>query len=474
MNGGRPPHLLVVGGGIAGLAAGWQAVQAGARVTLVEADDRLGGKIRTEPFCGRPLDTGPDAFLARVPEGRALAEEIGLGADLIAPSTNAASVWVGNRLHRLPAGLVLGVPTDLGTLLRSGICSPLGVARAALDFVWPGEAPTTDVAVGALVRRRLGRQVFERLVDPLLGGINAGRSDRLSLYAGVPQLASAFDGRSLILGARAQRRTAAGSGQPLFLTTTGGLGRLVDRLAQRLDEAGAVLRTGWTAAGLDGGEHGWRVWRADNRPDGTMGAEMADAVVLATPARPTAALLDKIAPSAASELRGIEHASVAIVALAYPAGSLGHALDGSGFLVPRRQGWLMTACSWASSKWPAVAPDGTAVLRVSAGRAGDRRAVRLPDDELVGRLHAEVKTAMGASQEPSAWRVSRWPDGFPQYSPGHLDRVARIEAALPAGIEVTGATYRGVGIPACIRQGRSAADRALAALALDNTPGAMG
>jgi oxygen-dependent protoporphyrinogen oxidase len=456
------PHLLVVGGGITGLAAAWEGVRAGARVTLVEADDRMGGKVRTEPFCDRPLDTGPDAFLARVPEARALAEEIGLGGDLIAPAATAASVWVGHRLHRLPTGLVLGVPTDLPALVRSGICSPLGVARAALDLVLPGEAPTTDVAVGALVRRRLGRQVFERLVDPLLGGINAGRSDHLSLLAGVPQLAGALDRRSLILGARAHRQPGP-TGSPVFLTTAGGLGRLVDRLAQRLVEAGAVLRTGWAAAGLEAADGGWRLWRAQNRPDGTIDAETADAVVLATPARPTAVLLAAVAPTAVGELVGIEHASVAIVALAYPVTSLGHRLDGSGFLVPRRQGWLMTACSWASSKWPGVAPAGTAVLRVSAGRAGDRRALRLSDEDLVRRLHAEVRTAMGAGGEPSAWRVSRWPDGFPQYAPGHLDKVARIEAALPAGVEVAGATYRGVGIPACVRQGRAAAVRALAA-----------
>ena len=459
----------MVGGGIAGLAAAWEAVQAGARVTLVEADDRVGGKIRTEPFCGRPLDTGPDAFLAQVPEGRALAEEVGLGGDLIAPSATAASVWVGHRLRRLPAGLVLGIPTDLPALARSGICSPIGLARATLDLVLPGEAPTTDVAVGALVRRRLGRQVFERLVDPLLGGINAGRSDQLSLQAGVPQLAGAFDRRSLILGARAQRRAAVPTGQPVFLTTAGGLGHLVDRLAQRLVEAGAVLHTGWGAAGLEAADHGWRVWRAQNRPDGTIDAETADAVVLATPAQPTATLLAAVATPAASELRSIEHASVAIVALAYPTTSLGHTLAGSGFLVPRRQGWLMTACSWASSKWPAVAPAGMAVLRVSAGRAGDRRALRLADEDLVRRLHIEVRTAMGATDEPTAWRVSRWTDGFPQYAPGHLDKVARIEAALPAGIEVAGAAYRGVGIPSCIRQGRAAATRALAATSPDPT-----
>lgn len=455
-------RLLVVGGGITGLAAAWEAVNRGASVTLVEASDRLGGKIRTEPFFGRPLEAGADAFLARVPEGRALVEEVGLGPDLVSPAATEASVWVGSRVRRLPEKTLLGVPTDLVALARSGVCSGRGVARAALDLVLPGGPPAGDVAVGALVRRRLGREVFERLVDPLLGGINAGRSEWLSLQAGVPQLAAAFDRRSLILGARAHRPPP--SGEPVFFSVRGGLGRLVDRLRERLVESGATVLTGWRAGGLALDDDGWHLRRAGTGPAGSAETITGDAVVLTTPAEPTAVLLADVAPASAAGLLAIRHASVAMVALAYPRSAFPRPPAGSGFLVPRGRGRVMTACSWASNKWPDAADPDTVVVRASAGRAADLRAMRMSDDDLVARIDRELSSATGVNGPPTAFRVTRWPDAFPQYAPGHLDRVARIEAALPATLEVAGATYRGVGIPACIRGGRAAASRALAAV----------
>lgn len=457
---GHRPSLVVVGAGIAGLAAAWEAADAGAEVVLLDADRRAGGKLASAPFLGRRIDTGPDAFLARRPEAVELVRDVGFGGSLVSPATSSPYVWSGGSLRRLPDGLLLGIPTDLVALARSGVLSPLGVGRAALDLVLRGEpvAADRDVAVGPLVRRRLGRQVHERLVDPLLGGINAGDSDHLSLTAGVPQLAAALQGeRSLVIGAwRARRRQRKAAPAQVFSTVEGGLGRFAEQMARRLGERGVKVVLGFDAERLERRGEGWSVVTG-------RGARFAgDAVVLAVPPGPAAILLEPHAATAAARLGEIGSASVAMVCLAYREQDVGRPLDGSGFLVPRRENRLMTACSWASSKWPDLAPPGMVVVRISAGRAGDSRALDLTDDVLVGRLHRELAAAIGLTGEPVARHVTRWVDGFPQYRPGHADVVAAIEAGLPAGLEVAGAAYRGVGIPACIATGRAAARRALA------------
>lgn len=415
-------RVAVVGGGIAGMAAAWEARRLGHDVVLHEAGDRLGGKLRTSPFCGVPVDEGPDAFLARVPHAVDLCKELGLADQLVAPAEGKAFVWTRGRLRPLPAGLVLGVPTDLVGLARSGILSPAGVLRAGLDLVLPRTRFDDDPSVAEVVSRRFGREASERLVEPLVGGINAGRADRLSLASTAPQLADATRHRSLLLGLRG---TAGSLDGPVFNSLRGGMGVLADRFAAALVEAGVDVRLGSTVSAL---------------PD-------ADRVVVALPAGAGAALLDN------EDLAAIAHASVALVTLAYR----GAAPAGSGFLVPRVDGRLMTACSFASNKWPHWSPGpGTMVLRVSAGRAGDDRAMALDDDALVAALHQELGEALDLSAAPVEARVTRWVDGFPQYEPGHARRVARIEAALPPHVRMAGAALYGVGIPACIASGRAA------------------
>jgi len=465
---GPRPGLVIVGAGISGLAAAWEAADAGAEVVLVDAGRRAGGKLASAPLLGRRIDTGADAFLARRPEATAFVHDVGLGASLIGPATSSALVWNQGHLQRLPEGLLLGVPSDLVALSRSGVLSPLGLARAALDLVLPGEpmAAEPDVAVGPLVRRRMGREVHERLVDPLLGGINAGNSDHLSLQAGVPVLAAAVEGqRSLMVAAwRARRRhrreKPSLSSGPVFSSVEGGMGRFAEQVTRRLGERGVKLVLGFDAQRLERRDAEWSVVTAG-------GARFTGgAMVLAVPPGPAAHLLEPHAATAAKRLGEIVSASVAMVCLAYRDEDVGHALDGSGFLVPRREGRLMTACSWASSKWPEVAGPGMVVFRVSSGRAGDRRALALPDEVLVARLHQELAAALQITGDPTARHVTRWIDGFPQYRPGHAELVADIEAGLPAGLEVAGAAYRGVGIPACIGSGRDAARRALAGIGL--------
>jgi len=440
--------LTVVGGGLAGLAAAWEACRAGAEVRVLEAAERLGGRVASAPLAGRTVALGADAFLVRPPHTAAadLCRELGLAGELVAPAARGAWLWAGGRLRPLPAAAVLGAPAGLAGLAqaaRGGLLSPAGVARAAADVVRPGgPGPAGDASVAEVVARRLGRQVADRLVDPLVGGVHAGSAGRLSAEAVAPQLlAASRSGRSLLLALGRQRR-AAGAAGPAFAAPAGGPDRLVAALVERLRAAGAELATGAAVDELPG----------------------PGPVVLAVPAGTAADLVGAASPEASAGLRAVEHASVVLVALAYRVAALPRPPAGTGFLVPAAEGRLLTACSFGSAKWPAWADQDHLVLRASAGRAGDGRALALDDGELVERLHGELAAALGLREAPVDSVVARWPGAFPQYTVGHLGRLAAVEAALAAdrpGVALAGASYRGVGIPACIAQGRAAARRAL-------------
>lgn len=421
--------VAVVGGGITGLVTAFDLAGRGHDVTLYEAADRLGGTIRTAPFAGVPTEAGPDAVLARVPWAVQLVSELGLDAEVVHPATGSAAIWSRGRLRPLPEGLVLGVPGRLLPVARSGVLSPLGLARAGLDLVLPARR-ADDPSVADVIGGRFGREVLDVLVDPLVSGINAGRADRLSIEVVAPDVAAAArDHRSLLLALR--KRPPADPMQPVFLSLAGGLQRLVDRLADAIRERGAVVRAG----------------------DAVTALPEADAVVLTVPAFAAA---DLVGGRAGDELRAIQYASVSLATMTLPAVPL----EGSGFLVPRREGWLMTAGTFVSTKWPARTPDDRVMIRCSSGRFGDDRHLELDDDALVERLHDELGRAVelhGAA--PLQWRVDRWPRSFPQSEPGHLARVARIEDALPRNVFVAGAAYRGVGVASCIRQARQVAER---------------
>lgn len=452
----RSLRVAVIGGGITGLAAARFLQQAGAVVTVVEAGDRLGGKIRTAELAGVPVEAGPDTFLAREPWAVELCRDLGLGDQLVTPATGRAYLWTGGRLAELPGRHVLGVPTALGPLVRSGVLSPAGVARAALDLVLPRRDQGPDPSVAEVVGRRMGRQVVDRLVDPLVGGINGGRADRLSLAATArPLAAGAARHRSLVLGLR---RARPGPGGPVFMGLSGGMQLLVDRLAT--DVADVRMRTPVESVG-PGPAGGYRL------ACGPGGGIDADAVVVTVPAFAAAPMLAALSPEAADALAGVRYASVVTATLAYRPSALPRPLDGAGVLVPRVEGRMLTACTWSTSKWPALARCGMVLLRASAGRDGDDRALHLDDDELGRRLHGELAEMLGVLEGPVGTVVSRWPRGFPQYDVGHQARVAGVEAALAArvpGVVVAGAAYRGVGIAACIEQARRAADLVGAAL----------
>jgi protoporphyrinogen/coproporphyrinogen III oxidase len=441
-------RVAIVGGGITGLSAAW-FLRGHADVTLYESDSRLGGKIRTDDFAGRRVEAGPDAFLARVPHATALCEAVGLGDELVAPASGKAYVWATGALRPLPTGTVLGAPTDLGALARSGLVTRLGVARAALDLVLPATSVDPDIGVGELIAARYGPQVRDHLIDPLLGGIHTGPAQRLSAAATAPQLfAAAHSNRSLMRGLRAT--TPALSDAPVFLTVRGGLGELVDRLTASIDD----LRLGTAVATVERDGARWRV-----------NDDAYDAVIITTPSYATAPLVRGVAPKAAEGLAAIEYASIALTLMAYPAAAMARPLDGSGFVVARDSGLHMTACSWATSKWTHLAGGDDVVFRVSLGRWGEEAVLDKNDDEIVDILQKELALTGCVSGAATEARVVRWPMSFPQQTVGHLERVAAIEKSLDAeapGVLVAGAAYRGLGLPACVGQAEAAVTRALA------------
>lgn len=441
--------VAVVGGGITGLAVGLLLHEAGVPAVVLEATGRLGGKILTRRIGGERLDVGADAFLARRPHALRLARRLGLEDELVSPVTGRVRLWTGGRLAPLPEGTLMGVPGDLPALARSGVLSARGLARAAVEVLLPRRRRDGDVAVGLLVEERFGREVVERLVEPLLGGVYAGSVDRLSLEAAAgPLREAAARHRSLLLGVRAVRADDEDDGNdgddggPLFLTPRRGMGTLVDALAERL---GDRVRTGVEVRSLQPADDGWRLVAGSE-------ALEADEVVLAVPAPVAGGLLEPVAPEAAGLLSGIAHASVATITLGYDPAGLPGASRGSGMLVPRAEGRLVKAVTWTSSKWPHHAGGDHWWMRASVGRIGDTAPLALDDDVLADRVAAEVGEAMGLDARPGIREVTRWPGALPQHEVGHRDRVARIRAALPAGLHVAGAAYDGIGVTSCVAQ----------------------
>lgn len=459
----RRPRVAVLGGGISGLttAALLRSAPEPPDVVLVEAEARLGGKVLTRTLDGRTVETGPDAFVMRVPAMARLVDDLGLRDDLVAPAGLGSYVWSRGGLRRLPPGTVFGVPDKLLPLVRSGLLSRRGVLRAGLDLVLPRQQLGPDPTVDDLVRPRFGAEVADRLVDPLVGGVHAGSTKQLSAASAVPDIeAMARAHRSLVLAVRGRGRRTSGPGGPALMSLDGGLARLVEALVGRLD--GATVLTGRAVAALEQGDDGFRVVLDDHE------VLESDAVVVTTPAYVTAALLRDLAADAAAALRGVPYVDVATVTLAYPRSVFTRPLDATGFLVPPAEGRLLVGCTWLSSKWRHLAGDGTVLVRAMVGRAGDRRWVDLDDVELVARVHDELVQAMGLTGEPADALVQRWPRALPQYVVGHRDRVAHVDTALARvpGLFVTGAAYRGAGIAACVDQAERTVQSVLSRLAL--------
>ena len=438
--------VIVVGGGIAGLSAAWQLQRDGMDVHLYERSDKVGGKVRSSDFAGRIVDEAADAFLARVPYGIELATELGLADHMISPSARKAQVWTENGLMALPEPHVLGIPLE-----RSSAEALLGVEAAdalEVDLARTDPDPVRDDdTIGSLVRRRLGDRIHEALVDPLIGAINAGDTDDLELSASSPQILGAANASPSLIAALRRMKAGSDPEAPVFHSFVGGMRVLVDALATSLD--GAIT----TGVGVDA---------LDRLPGGAVQVALsngeviaASAVILACPA-PAAAGLTTQWPDASVDLAAIPLVSVTLVALAYPAGTVQVPSELSGFVVPRNADLKITACSYGMQKWPHLGGD-VDLLRVSVGHGRDQETPALPDDELLAVILADLETAIGITAAPSDVRISRWDRAFPQYVVGHTERLGHIEGQLnPDGVFLAGMGYRGIGIPACIDQGRSA------------------
>ncbi|MFG2596359.1 protoporphyrinogen oxidase [Streptomyces sp. NPDC048462] len=452
-------HVVVIGGGIAGLAAARRLIGTGLRVTLLEATDRLGGKLMTGEVAGVQVDLGAESMLARRPEAVGLARAVGLADRLQPPATATASLWTRDALRPMPKGHVMGVPGDPAAL--GEVLSPEGLARIAQERDLTPTEVGDDVAVGAYVADRLGREVVDRLVEPLLGGVYAGDAYRISMRAAVPQLFEiARRGGSLLDGVTRLQEQAAARQQigPVFQGIAGGIGTLPDAVAAAVRAGGGEILTETPVLGLTRTASGWDV-RTDTR------VIAADGIVLAAPAWSASTLLAAESPAASAELAGVEYASMALVTMAFRRSDVAAAgtLEGrSGFLVPPVEGRTIKAATFSSRKWQWVddaSPD-LFLLRTSVGRYGEEDHLHREDAELVDVSRSDLAAATGLAARPVATEVTRWIGGLPQYPVGHLGRVARIRdevAKLPA-LRVCGAVYDGVGIPACVASAHRAAD----------------
>jgi protoporphyrinogen/coproporphyrinogen III oxidase len=487
---GARPHIVVVGGGISGLAAALAVLDRSAGemdVTVLEGAAVLGGKLALTEVAGIPVDAGAESMLARRPEGLALVHAAGLGDDVVHPAAAGASVWSRGAMRPLPSGQLMGIPGDLRSLAASGVISLPGLARIPLDHVLARTPVRGDVSLGSFVAGRLGREVVDRLVEPLLGGVYAGHADELSLDATLPQLSGAVRvERSLLRaveqvlgsGSAGAAVGVAGAGiagptaeppglaRPVFAGISGGVGRLPGAVAAACERAGATVRVGAMVRELRRSPGGWRVVLGPARQPEQI---FADAVVLAVPAPAASRLLQGVAPDAAADLGTIEYAGVGLVTFAVPLDQVADRLSGTGFLVPPVDGRVVKAATYSSQKWQWLADSAgdLAVLRVSVGRHREVGDLQRDDDELAALALADLSAALRTDLRPVGRRVTRWGGALPQYSVGHPDRVARIRRAIAEhpGLAVCGAAYDGVGIPACAGSARTAADRVLVSLA---------
>lgn len=404
---------------------------------MLEASDRLGGKLRTDAdAAGVPLEWGPDAIIAEKPRAMALVRELGLSDEVERPGTGRAFILLDGRLRPIPSGTVMGVPTGAGPLaaaVRAGIVDAAGAARAGTEPFRPGSA-SGDRSVADVCRERLGEALSRRLVEPLVEGVYGASAERLSMRACLP----AFEGaRSIVRAARAAWRSRDGSP---FIALRGGMARLAEALARGLD-----VRVGTRALGVAGDGRSYRIL--------VPGGELeAHALLLAAPAPVAAGLLASVAPAPVAELEEIEHTASAVVHLAYPSQAFGRPLDGAGYVVAAADRRVVAACSWLHAKWPHLGLDAPRIRAVVTGLAAD-----LDDTALAEIVPTELSQTLHARREPTEVRVHRWPEAMPVYAPGHLDRVRRIRDGLPSRIAVAGASYDGIGVPDCVASGEAAA-----------------
>ena len=447
--------VAVVGGGIAGLSAAYELSRRDVPFVLLEAGGRWGGVIRSERAEGFLLEAGPDTLLAQKTAALALVRELGLESRLVPVNTEQRTLYVlhRGRLHALPDGMVLGVPTRVAPLVRTRLFSWPGKLRMAGDLLIPRGRPGADESIAAFFRRRLGHEALERLGGPFLAGIHAGDPERLSLPANFPAL-TALEARhgSLIRGLLASRPRSAGPPPPMFYSLRDGLGELVDGLVARLPADRLRLRCPVRDVRRNGDGF---VLRTDG------GEERARAVVLAVPAGRASELLAGMDAHVSAALAGVRFASTAAVYLGYRREDVAHPLDGHGLIVPEPENLYTSVCSFFSTKFPGRAPDGHVLLRGFLGGMRHPESLDGPDEDLVACVHDEMAPVLGLRAQPVLARVYRWPSATPQMEVGHRARVAALESRLGAhpGLALTGSGLRGTGIPDCVADARAVASQ---------------
>jgi oxygen-dependent protoporphyrinogen oxidase len=447
-------RVVVVGGGVAGLATAYRLVRArpDLDLTVLESAPAPGGRLTSVPVGDLQLDAGPDAFVARKPWAVDLCRELGLA--LVEPATSGAYVWTDRGLASMPP-MALGVPAEVGEFVRWRGLSRFGRARALADLIRKPRPRDEDEPLGTILRRRLGDDATELLVAPLLAGLYAGDVDRLGIRSTFPELAGwERDFGSLIRGAKAALRSAKGAG-PIFLRPSGGVPSLPQALVDAVGPGRVRTRSNVTAVAGEG--TGYVVRAGEHEVS-------ANAVVLATPAFTASELLSDVASAASRRLVEIAYVSTGVVHLVYAEGTADALPPATGFVVPRGKA-PMTAATFLSRKWPEPSFGTRAVVRCFVGAAGFDDVLDAPDADIVDALCRHLAAVLPLPAHPVASAVVRWPRSMPQYEVGHLERVAAIEGALPAGIFVAGNAYHGVGVADAVRGANDVADKVIAHLA---------
>ncbi|WP_163529672.1 protoporphyrinogen oxidase [Halobacillus ihumii] len=455
--------VVIIGGGISGLTAAYylqkekQQHKLPLDVQLIEASSHLGGKINTLKQDGYTIERGPDSFLERKKSATRLAKEVGLEDELVPNGTGQSYILVNEKLHKMPQGAVMGIPTRIRPFLFSGLFTPAGKIRAAFDLAKSKQQAGDDQSLGLFFRRRLGNQVVENLIEPLLSGIYAGNIDDLSLQATFPHFYELEqDYGSLIKGLRKTRtRPPKKAKKPsMFRTLQHGLSSLVDATADSLPPG--TVRKGLQVDHIEKKQDHYHLLLSD----GTV--EKCDAVVIAAPFFAAQRMLSQYAFMDA--FKEMKATSVANVVMAFDKSAIKKDIDGTGFVVSRNSKFRITACTWTHKKWPHTTPEGKVMLRCYLGKPGDQEVVDLPDEEIVAIALKDLNQTMNITAQPDFSLVTRWHNAMPQYSIGHKQRLQTVEddmrRELP-GVYLAGGSYKGIGLPDCIDQGEAAVEDVL-------------
>lgn len=460
-------RVVIAGGGITGLTAAYY-LQKLAReknlpldVKLIEASHRLGGKMQTYIKDGFIIERGPDSFLERKESAGRLVREVGLGDRLVNNGTGKSFILVKDRLHPIPGGSIMGIPTEITPFITTGLFSWPGKFRAAADFFMPASKEKGDQSLGEFFRRRLGDEVVENLIEPLLSGIYAGDIDRLSLLSTFPQFYQVEQKYgSLIRGMKKMTpapKKAAGTEKKkgIFLTVSSGLQSFVDAIEERLEPGSVIKGVRVDKVSKEGNGYMLRLSNGENL--------LADSMVVSAPHEAALHMFSDY-EHLFEPFRDMSSTSVATVALAFPESAVKKDIDGTGFVVSRNSDYTITACTWTHKKWPHSTPEGKVLLRCYIGRPGDEAVVDLSDDEIVQIVLEDLRKTMDIQDQPDFSLVSRWKESMPQYTVGHKQRVEKLEADLLKefpGIFAAGSSYEGIGMPDCIDQGEAAVEKVI-------------